>query len=43
VSSNHPVVGAPESVLRQHLVGLGREVAIGEEQQLHALAQLLFA
>ena len=30
----HAVVGAPEAELRQHVVGIADEVAIGEEQEL---------
>jgi hypothetical protein len=30
----HPVMGAPETEFRQHVVGIADEVAIGEEQEL---------
>ena len=38
-----PVMRPPEAVLREDRVGLGGEVAIGEEQQLDALANRLVA
>jgi hypothetical protein len=37
------VMGAAEAVLGQHLVRLGGEVAVAEEQELDALPQLLLA
>jgi hypothetical protein len=36
-------MGAPEAIGQQDLVGLGREVAIGIEQKLDPLAQLVLA
>jgi len=35
-------MGPPEAVLRQGLVGLGGEIAVGEKQQLNALAEIVF-
>ncbi len=40
---DHPVMRAAEAVARQHGIGLRGEVAIGVEQQLDALAELLLA
>jgi hypothetical protein len=40
---DHPMMRSAEIVLRQDRVGLGGEVAIGEEQQLNALPHLLIA
>src|SRR3546814_17342278 len=38
-----PVVRTAEAVVDQDLVGLAGEVAVGEEQQFHRLAQFLLA
>src|SRR3546814_20921373 len=38
-----PVVRPAEAVVDQDLVGLAGEVAVGEEQQFHRLAQFLLA
>ena len=39
----HPVVSAPEAQLRQHVVGVADEVAIGEEQKLDDVPDGLIA
>ena len=38
-----PVMGAAEPVFGENRIGLGGEVAIGEEQQFHPLPQLVLA
>src|SRR6266446_7909264 len=38
-----PVMRPAEAVLREDRIGLGGEIAIGEEQQLDAVAHLLLA
>lgn len=40
---DHPMVGAPETILGQNRVRPGGEVAIGEEQQLHRLIEFLLS
>ena len=40
---DHAVMRPAEAVARQHRVGLGGEIAIGEIEQLDALAQLVLA
>jgi len=39
----HPMVRAPEAQLRQHVVGVADEVAVGEEQQLDDVPDGLIA